>query len=478
MAKTDKFKLSVILDLVDKMTAPLKRSAVGLSRFGDKIGHMGARLAEVGRTAKRSALYLTGFATAGLFGLTRMTGVADKIGKTSKLLGISTDKLQELHFAARQSGVEVRTLDMAYQRFTRRLGEAKNMKGEAVKALQELRISLKSSNGEWRTSTDLFGEVADKLSKIEDPQRRVSLAFKFFDAEGVRLINMLSGGAAGLKAYADQAHRMGLILSAETIAQAERFNDVLDVTKTQLFALVMNAFPNLGEQLTKATEKMSAWVSENEGFLNQKMDVAIDNMGMSVAALVGTMGLLTGNPFLAIGGFSTVAAIKIKEDWRKLVPMFKGIWAQIKWGAMKSFEDMINGAISFDNKLNDLVRNIPGAGAFLPEKIGRFSFGLENPKITRLKIWKAFEESEKQRAAGLSSGGFDNRMEWLRFGRTHGGFYGDGGTKRGGGLSQLTKEMMPKIMISLQGVPAGMRVEAAALEAELEVIVGNTGGLH
>jgi hypothetical protein len=462
VAKTDKFKLSVILDLVDKMTAPLKRSAVGLSRFGDKIGHMGARLAEVGRTAKRSALYLTGFATAGLFGLTRMTGVADKIGKTSKLLGISTDKLQELHFAARQSGVEVRTLDMAYQRFTRRLGEAKKMKGEAVKALQELRISLKSSNGEWRTSTDLFGEVADKLSKIEDPQRRVSLAFKFFDAEGVRLNNMLAGGAAGLKAYADQAHRMGLILSAETVAQAEKFNDVLDVTKTQMFALVMNAFPDLGKQLGAVAEKMSAWVNRNSEFLNQKMDVAIKNLDVSVALLVGTLGLLTGNPFLAITGFSGAAALKIKRDWRELGPMFDTLWQYVQWGAGKSFEWIIDRSLETVSKLGKTLKFInPALGAVadrFPQ--AKFSLGLEDPEKASQRIWKAFEESERVRLGGAPAPlppapNTVNPIEAMR-----------------------AKKERNELIITFRGLSPGMQAEFLSDNPDLDVIVGNTGGLH
>src|ERR687898_320088 len=99
--------------------------------------------------------------------------------------GGGVEALQELRFAAKASGVEQQTLDMALQRFTRRTAEAAQGTGEAKDALAQMGIALRDQSGNLRRSEDLLGDVADAFARIEDPAERVRLAFKLFDSEGV-----------------------------------------------------------------------------------------------------------------------------------------------------------------------------------------------------------------------------------------------------------------------------------------------------
>jgi hypothetical protein len=89
-------------------------------------------------------------------------------------IGVGVEALQELRFAAKASGVEQQTLDMALQRFTRRAAEAAQGTGEAKDALAQMGIALRDQSGNLRRS--------------EDPAERVPLAFKLFDSEGVALV--------------------------------------------------------------------------------------------------------------------------------------------------------------------------------------------------------------------------------------------------------------------------------------------------
>src|ERR687891_265034 len=76
---------------------------------------------------------LIGAATVGGLGalIDRSISAADAIGKTADKIGVGVEALQELRFAAKASGVEQQTLDMALQRFTRRAAEAAAGTGEA-----------------------------------------------------------------------------------------------------------------------------------------------------------------------------------------------------------------------------------------------------------------------------------------------------------------------------------------------------------
>src|ERR671919_159044 len=109
--------------------------------------------------------------------------------------GSASRPLRELRFAAKASGVEQQTLDMALQRFTRRAAEAAQGTGEAKDALASMGIALRDQSGNLRRSEDLLADVADAFARIEDPAERVRLAFKLFDSEGVALVNLLRGAS-------------------------------------------------------------------------------------------------------------------------------------------------------------------------------------------------------------------------------------------------------------------------------------------
>ena len=95
--------------------------------------------------------------------------MADAIGKTADKIGVGVEALQELRFAAKASGVEQQTLDMALQRFTRRAAEAAQGTGEAKDALAQMGIALRDQSGDLRSSEDLLADVADAFARIEDP---------------------------------------------------------------------------------------------------------------------------------------------------------------------------------------------------------------------------------------------------------------------------------------------------------------------
>ena len=125
--------------------------------------------------------------------VSQMTATADKIGKVSSKLGISTDALQKFRFGAEQSGIQVNTFDMAIQRMTRRVAEARNGTGEAKKALKEMGIS-QGFSGNAKTTEQIFLEVADVMKGMTNQSDKVRLSFKLFDSEGVALVNMMQQG--------------------------------------------------------------------------------------------------------------------------------------------------------------------------------------------------------------------------------------------------------------------------------------------
>jgi hypothetical protein len=96
----------------------------------------------------------------------RSISAADANGKTADKIGVGVEALQELRFAAKASGIEQQTLDMALQRFTCRAAEAAQGIGEAKDALAQMGIALRDQSGNLRRSEDLLGDVADAFAGL------------------------------------------------------------------------------------------------------------------------------------------------------------------------------------------------------------------------------------------------------------------------------------------------------------------------
>ena len=191
----------------------ISRTQQGFDRLK---GAMGALAGVAGVTA------LSSFAS-------NMSKTADRIGKVASKLGISTEALQKFQFSAEQSGVSTETLNMAFQRFTRRIADAKDGAGPAVKAFEEMGISLSGVNGQTKTAEELFFEVADAMKGVESETERVKLAFKLFDSEGVGMINMLQNGSEAIIAQGKQLEDYGGIIDEKAIRATERFNDAMNL---------------------------------------------------------------------------------------------------------------------------------------------------------------------------------------------------------------------------------------------------------
>ena len=86
---------------------------------------------------------------------------ADAIAKTADKIGLTTKSLQELRFGAKLSGVETNTLDMAMQRFSRRLGEALQGTGELKQTLIDYGIAVRNVDGSSRSVDAVLNDFAN-----------------------------------------------------------------------------------------------------------------------------------------------------------------------------------------------------------------------------------------------------------------------------------------------------------------------------
>lgn len=266
----------------------------------------------------RTALGLAAGATGlGLLAKKSIDAI-DTLEKTATKIGTTTQSLSKLHFAADLTGVSVETLNMASQRFTRRLAEAAKGTGEAKGALKELGINAEELKKKQLDEQML--DLADAFANVKSQADRVRLAMKLFDSEGVSLVNTLAEGRDGLKEMFKEAETLGLVLSSRAVGGIVKTRDAM----TKLFALFKGVRDQITGALAPALETLANTLREKilsaieaadgsiEKFANETIKKLIKGFGEFIRAIA--FGLET-----VIDGINNFVQ-RITEIGNKFIP--------------------------------------------------------------------------------------------------------------------------------------------------------------
>ena len=184
----------------------------------------------------------------------------DALSKTASKIGTTTDALSALQYAGKLTGVEVNTMNMALQRFSRRASEAANGTGEAKGAIRELGIDARDLVKLPLDERMLV--LADAFQGVKSESDKLRIAFKLFDSEGASLVNTLSQGRGGLAAMLGEAKALGVVMSAEAAqgvedANAEflKLNSIFKGILDQTTAALAPALKFIVESISKSLVK-------------------------------------------------------------------------------------------------------------------------------------------------------------------------------------------------------------------------------
>ena len=281
-------KVKKNLDSMDKSVSKTKKSMEGLK---------GAIKGAIG------ALSIAAFASA-----TKSTlDYADALGKTSARLGLTTEALQSLRFAATQSGMTTEALEMSLQRFTRRLAEAGQGTGVLKDTFTKLGMSIRNTNdGSLKSAEQMLGEVADKLATIPDQGERVRLAFQMFDSEGVKMVNMLQNGSGSLDEMRQKLIDTGAILSDDFIKNSEAANDAIDLLQNQIKTGFGKAISGLAKPIKDTAEALGALILVAQEY------PTLTALSASISALAISLALLGGPVTIVLTALAGLVALGVK----------------------------------------------------------------------------------------------------------------------------------------------------------------------
>lgn len=302
----------------------------------------------------------------------------DALAKTAGRIGTTTDALSALQYAGQLTGVEINTMNMALQRFTRRTAEAAVGTGEAKGALRELGVDAREL---VRLPLDQRMLVlADAFEDVTNESDRLRLAFKLFDSEGAALVNTLSQGRAALDEMLGEARSLGVVMSADAAKGVENANDAITRMMAVSKGLVAQFVAALAPAIKFAADELtnfSRGLFESEGGIRNFAINAAANFIEFIAATIHNFERFAKAARLAFNAVITAANF--------VMPVFDVIGA--------AFDLLING---IKRKLNVLVQGTKLIDAALQklgfDKVFNFeAFDLEPIDFTRTQLEKIGE---------------------------------------------------------------------------------------
>lgn len=275
--------VNIVIKAVDKTKKSFKAVTVGLNVIRKAAFSM------------QSALVAAGAAGFGYL-VKRSLDATDALGKMSDKIGISTDQLGGLRYAAELTGVATNTLDMGLQRMVRRVSEAAVGTGAAKDAIKELGLSAKELS--QLSPDEQFRAIADAMEGVADQGDKVRLAMSLFDTEGVALVNTLKGGSEALEEMQERAEELGLTMNQSLVNGVEDANDSITELSNFLTGMFNRTVAELAPLIRGVTEAITEWIElkvSNAGGVGQfARDVAFAII-QSARAIVNSIASISNS---------------------------------------------------------------------------------------------------------------------------------------------------------------------------------------
>jgi hypothetical protein len=243
-----------------------------------QVSAMRAGFDSLSGTVDRARSLLGTFGIAlGAAALGRFVGgvvqAAGDLGELAQQLGVTTDTLQSLQFAAAQNNVSTEQLEAGLSKLTRTIGEAADGNKKAVDTFNALKIGVLDAQGHIRSTDQILFDLAARLQGIKDPAARAAIEVDTLGKAGQRLDPILSGGREGLARYIEEARRAGAVLSGETIKTLDDTGDKFEVLKIQVKDFVATWTGEFIKALQGSPSELDQFTSSLQGVADKLNDI-------------------------------------------------------------------------------------------------------------------------------------------------------------------------------------------------------------
>ncbi len=294
-----------------------------MRKSSKSVRGLGRSLKALGRGLLRVGVALAAAAVGAAVGMAllvkRELKAIDAIAKLSARMNVATEDLVALGHAAEITGAGTEVMMKSVEIFVRRLGEVRQGTGEAVRALEKLNLSADDLAS--RSPAEAIGMVADRMKLLANAADKGVVAYQLFGRAGIKLLNLLDLGSAGLTRMTEEAEKLGITFSRVDAAGVEAANDAITRVKAVLTGVVRTLAIKLAPVIELGAKLFIEWATSGEGAGKKvqdafekaakgvaKLAVALDKLGKGMD-LIGLGARLVADGFLELSRMTAESAV-------------------------------------------------------------------------------------------------------------------------------------------------------------------------
>lgn len=219
-----------------------------LSDYQQKLDQMGKQTVSASDKVKsalsgasaaytKAGLAIAGF-TAGAVKSAMDWGISIKA--LSRQTGMSAEETSKFLVVAKRAGIDIDSARTIFARFAVNVTQAgKEMARAAAEgkasddSFTRLGVSVRNADGTYRSINEIFDEVRDKLSRMENGADKTTIQMDLFGRSGYQLAGIMGMTREEMQQTIDRAKALGLVLSDEQAnAWAKAGKDIKEVKQT------------------------------------------------------------------------------------------------------------------------------------------------------------------------------------------------------------------------------------------------------
>lgn len=210
---------------------------------------------------------------------------ADDILTMATTTGMSTKNLQQYKYMADLIDVSLDTLTGSMTKLTSTMSKANKGNATAVKTFEDLGVAITDSNGQLRSTEDVFNDVVDALGRIENETERDAKAMDIFGKSAKELNPLIEAGADRLRDLAEQADETGYVLTGASLEALGKQQDAMDKFDKTVEGLSNRFAVGLAPSIETAYNKLDEIAASPK--VRQAMDDVSEAIGSVIEGAVG-----------------------------------------------------------------------------------------------------------------------------------------------------------------------------------------------